>query len=117
VGIQQELEGVVVAATRCKPTDLDCESAALLRASIRPIFNNATDWGMLSEILREKGYALRFREGQMCITDLQTDQRVCGLRFLGFEFQDLVHRMGRPVVVARGRDADGDLLTARPVSG
>ncbi len=36
------------------------------------------------------------------------------MRFLGLEFQDLVSKLGRPIVVARGIGADGDLLATRP---
>jgi hypothetical protein len=99
-----------------KPSsDLDCETAALLRAAIRPIFASAVSWNNLAEVLRDKGYRLAFREGRLCVTDRDTGARICGIRFLGFELRELVRRMGRPIVVARGNDADGDILTARPV--
>ena len=103
--------------TRTASTELDCESAALLRAALRPIFAGAASWGSLTDILKEKGYRLAFRKGRLCITDRTTDERVCGLRFLGLEFRDLVRRMGRPIVVARGSQADGDVLAARPTQG
>ncbi|MDA7965106.1 hypothetical protein [Ruegeria sp.] len=102
---------------RTASTELDCESAALLRAAIRPLFASAASWGSLTDILKEKGYCLAFRSGRLCITDCTTDERVCGLRFLGLEFRDLVRRMGRPIVVARGSHADGDVLAARPTPG
>ncbi|MEX0307266.1 MAG: hypothetical protein AB3N12_07735 [Ruegeria sp.] len=102
--------------TRSAATELDCESAALLRAAIRPVFTSAASWAGLADILRDKGYRLAFRKGRLCITDRTTDERVCGLRFLGFELADLVRRFGRPIVVARGSEADGDFLTARPTS-
>ncbi|WP_171122436.1 MULTISPECIES: hypothetical protein [unclassified Ruegeria] len=96
-------------------SELDCETAALLRATIRPIFDTAASWANLSDILRDKGYRLAFREGRMCITDRTTDERVCGIRFLGFEFKELVKRLGRPIVVARGNNsADGEILSERP---
>ncbi|WP_171101904.1 MULTISPECIES: hypothetical protein [unclassified Ruegeria] len=93
---------------------LDCETAMLLRATIRPIFANAGSWTALAEVLKDKGYRLAFRRGRLCITEHETGKRVCGLKFLGIEFLDLVRRMGRPIVVARGKHADGDVLTARP---
>lgn len=95
-------------------SELDCETAALLRAAIRPVFASAISWGNLSDILKDKGYRLAFRKGSLCITDRISGARVCGLRFLGLDFKELVRRMGRPIVVARGNDADGDVLTARP---
>ncbi|WP_170577355.1 hypothetical protein [Ruegeria arenilitoris] len=95
-------------------SELDCETAALLRAVIRPVFDTAASWASLTDILKDKGYRLAFRQGRLCITDRTTDQRVCGIRFLGFEYKDLVRRLGRPIVVARGNSADGEILTERP---
>ncbi|WP_424831133.1 hypothetical protein [Ruegeria sp.] len=115
------LKGDMVTAdqptNRTASTELDCESAALLRAALRPIFASAASWSNLADILKEKGYRLAFRKGRLCITDRITDERVCGLRFLGLEFRDLVRRMGRPIVVARGSQADGDVLAVRPTPG
>ncbi len=116
MGIQEHMEGPGPILARQASTELDCESAALLRAAIRPLFSSAASWASLADILRDKGYHLAFRQGRLCITDHTTGERICGLRFLGFELRDLVRRMGRPIVVARGSDADGDVLTARPTS-
>lgn len=117
MGIVRELEGVGPIRTTNASQDLDCETAALLRAAIRPLFSNAASWAGLADILKEKGYRLAFQNGRLCITDRTTGERVCGIRFLGFELDDLVERMGRPIVVARGGQADGDLLLTRPVAG
>ncbi|SDW64646.1 hypothetical protein SAMN05444358_1011399 [Ruegeria halocynthiae] len=114
MGIQEHMSGTGPILVRQASTELDCESAALLRASIRPIFTSAASWAGLTDILRDKGYRLAFRQGLLCITDRATDERICGLRFLGFELAELVRRLGRPIVVARGSEADGDILTARP---
>ena len=114
MGIQEYMEGSGPIVARQGSTDLDCESAALPRAAIRPLFNSAASWASLADILRDKGYHLAFRQGRLCISDHSTGERVCGLRFLGFELRDLMHRMGRPIVVACGSDADGDILTVRP---
>ncbi|MGI9367271.1 MAG: hypothetical protein ACR2O2_00415 [Ruegeria sp.] len=117
MSIQTEKQGAGAQAPLAKTTDLDCETAALLRAAIRPIFSNAANWGSLAETLKEKGYRLVFRQGRLCLTDTDTDARVCGLNFLGFEFRDLVSRLGRPIVVPRGNHADGDVLATRPSIG
>ncbi len=117
VSIRTEKQGAYAQAPVAKTTDLDCETAALLRAAIRPIFSNAANWGSLAETLKEKGYSLVFRQGRLCLTDTATDARVCGLNFLGFEFRDLVRRLGRPIVVPRGDHADGEVLTTRPNMG
>jgi len=114
MGIQEHIKGPGPILTRQSATELDCESAALLRAAIRPLFSSAASWSSLADILREKGYNLTFRQGRLCITDHKTGDRICGLRFLGFELRDLVRRMGRPIVIARGSDADGDIVPVRP---
>lgn len=113
MGIQEHMEGSGPILTRQAAAELDCESAALLRAAIRPLFSSAASWASLADILRDKGYHLAFRQGRLCISDHRTGVRICGLRFLGFELRDLVGRLGRPSVVARGRNADGDIVTGR----
>lgn len=95
-------------------SELDCETAALLRATMRPLFDTAASWASLTDTLKDKGYRLAFRQGRLCITDRATGARICGVRFLGFEFRELVRRLGRPVVVPRGNSADGDVLAERP---
>jgi len=116
MSIRLELEQKGAISAQSAASELDCETAALLRATIRPAFASAVSWSSLTEILKDKGYRLNFRQGRLCITDRDTGDRICGLRFLGFEFKDLVRRLGRPIVVARGSQADGDILTARPTA-
>ena len=41
--------------------ELDCETAALLRATIRPVFDTAASWSSLADILKEKGYGTFYR--------------------------------------------------------
>ncbi len=117
MSIRIETENPGAISARQASTELDCETAALLRATILPVFSSAASWAGLTDILKDKGYRLVFRDGRMCITDHATGDRVCGLRFLGLELKDLVLRLGRPIVVARGQQADGDVLTARPTVG
>lgn len=50
--------------------------------------------------LRERGYRLTFLDGRLCVIARESGDRVCGLRFLGYEMTELVARMGRPVVIA-----------------
>ena len=114
MGIQEHMQGPGPILVRQASTELDCETAALLRAVIRPLFSSAASWASLTDILGDKGYQLAFRQGRLCISDRTTGERVCGIRFLGFELRDLVRRMGRPIVVARGSDADGDIVSVRP---
>ena len=109
-----QLQGSGTAGFPVNSTDMDCETAALLRAAIRPLFTTAASWNILTDTLKAKGYRLAFRDGRLCLTDGTTGNRICGLRFLGLDLKDLVQRMGRPIVVARGDHADGDLLSARP---
>ena len=114
MGIHEYMEGSGPIVARQASTELDCESAALLRAAIRPLFGSAASWVGLADTLRDKGYHLAFRQGCLCISDHSTGECVCSLQFLGFELSDLIRRLGRPIVVARGSEADGDILTERP---
>ena len=114
MSIQIETEETGAISTRQASTELDCETAALLRAAILPVFASAVSWGSLTDVLKDKGYRLVFRQGRLCVTDRVSGDRICGMRFLGLEFQDLVSKLGRPIVVARGSGADGDLLATRP---
>ncbi|SMO66269.1 hypothetical protein [Ruegeria faecimaris] len=116
MNIRTETEQPGAISARKLSTEIDCETAALLRAAIRPIFSGAASWSNLTDILKDKGYHLAFRQGRLCITDRMTGDRVCGIRFLGFEFKDLVNRLGRPIVVPRGSGADGDLVSVRPTA-
>ncbi|WP_299641745.1 hypothetical protein [uncultured Ruegeria sp.] len=116
MNFQISTNGAGVIPSRQASTELDCETAALLRAAIRPIFASAASWGNLTDILKDKGYRLVFRQGRLCLTDRTTDARVCGLQFLGLEFRELVSRLGRPIVVARGDGANGDILAKRPTA-
>ncbi|MBE1282989.1 MAG: hypothetical protein GJ676_06730 [Rhodobacteraceae bacterium] len=98
-----------------EPAQYDCETAMLMRAVILPLFDHAISWSALVDALRGKGYGLAFRGGALCLTDQDTDTRVCGLRFLGLDMRDLVARLGRPfVVVNPGSTADGELLRHPP---
>ncbi|MFT7596244.1 MAG: hypothetical protein ACI8R4_003579 [Paracoccaceae bacterium] len=91
---------------------LDSETAALIRAVLRPLFECPDSWFQLTEQLRNNGYSLAFRAGRLCLTDHATGNRLCSLRFLGIGLRDLVARLGRPVVrPLPGRPADGELLT------
>ncbi len=91
------------------PARFDSETAALLRAILRPVFDGAADWAALMAGLRDKGYRLCMREGRLSVVDAISGVRICGLRFLGYHMTDLVRRMGRPVVIARSGH-DGDIV-------
>lgn len=92
-------------------TDMDCETAALYRAWMRPLFERASDWDMLVTGLREKGYALAIRDGRLFLTRSDTGQRFCSVRFLGTNMRDLAGRLGRPVIRARlDRAAAGEFV-------
>ena len=93
----------------------DCETAALLRAVMLPLFETSTSWAALIDRLSRRGYRLGFRQGRLCVLNTTDGARICGLRFLGLTLRDLVARLGRPFVVAHlGGDAAGDILRAPP---
>jgi len=79
-------------------TALDCETAALMRGWLLPIFTGASSWPALCAALQAKGYALAFRYGTLCLTDQHTGVSVCSLQSLGTSLRELVGRLGRPVV-------------------
>ena len=95
-------------------TQIDCETAALFRAILRPIFDAADSWTALMAGLAEKGFGLAIRDGRLVLTDQTSGQRICGVRFLGNSLAELSARLGRPHVVALpGNRAAGAL---RPLS-
>ena len=95
---------------------VDSETAALIRAVLRPLFERPSSWFVLMAQLRENGYSLAFRAGRLCLTDHASGQRLCSLRFLGITLRDLVAQLGRPVVrPVPGRPADGELLRHQSV--
>lgn len=88
---------------------VDCETAVLLRASLRPIFDNATSWAGLAHSLEAKGLRLAIRRGRLVLTECGSEQRFCSARFLGTTLRELAARLGRPVVRARpDRPAAGE---------
>ena len=94
---------------------IDSETAALLRAVVRPLIVQAISWPGLLDALAAKGYGLAFRQGRLFLTSQATGRRVCSLRFLGTPLGDLVARLGRPSVRALpGARGDGELLRTPP---
>ena len=115
MNIENDITKISPVRAKASSKEIDCETAALLRAVILPAFSSAASWAGLADSLRNKGYRLAFQSGRLCLMDRSTGMRVCGLRFLGIELRDLVRRLGRPTVVARGDGANGELLDTRPV--
>ena len=81
-------------------SSLDSESAALLRAALQPVFEQAATWEDLLSVLRGKGYGLVFRGERLVLVSADGGQRLCTTRFLGRPLADLVTRLGRPAVRA-----------------
>jgi hypothetical protein len=103
------------AATPRTADRLDCETAALLRSVLLPLFEQSRSWNGLIDRLHSKGYLMEFRNGLLCLTDQRDGNRICGLRFLGLDLGDLTARLGRPFVLARpGNMADGLVLRQAP---
>ena len=92
---------------------LDCETAALFRSVLCPVFDAAASWGDLIHRLAGKGYGLAIRDGRLVLLDMSTGARVCTARYLGTNLRELSARLGRPVIQAR-RDApaSGDFQNA-----
>ena len=79
-------------------TQLDCETAALLRQVLLPILEAATDWSGLAGALARKGYALTFRSGRMVIVQSETGRPLSTGRGLGMPLSVLAARLGRPAL-------------------
>jgi hypothetical protein len=90
---------------------LDSETACLLRISMLPEIDAASDWKDLETRLGSKGFGLTFRDGRMIFVRLDDGQEICTGRFLGVPMTELADRLGRPNVRA-GRDGrTGRLIT------
>lgn len=96
---------------------MDSETAALIRAFLRPLFDRPHSWPALADKLHANGYGLAFRAGRMCLTELATGKCLCSLRFLGIVFLELVTQLGRPTVrVLPNHSADGELVHHVPLA-
>ncbi|MFC3615178.1 hypothetical protein ACFORG_15540 [Lutimaribacter marinistellae] len=90
---------------------LDCETAALHRAWLRRLFDEARNWTALSLALRHRGLGLGIRDGRLYLTRNTDGRRVAPVRFLGTNLAELSQRLGRPVFrPRRDRPAAGDLI-------
>lgn len=96
--------------------EMDCETAALFRSWVRPLFEQAANWNTLIASLRAKGFGLAIRDSRLVMTKYDDGRLVCPVRFLGLTLRDLAARLGRPIIAAR-RDnpGAGDFLNMQPV--
>lgn len=93
--------------------EIDCETAALLRAWMRPLFQQAGSWTALMSTLDKKGYGLVIDHGRLVLREVETQRRVCTVRVLGTSLRELAARLGRPMVRPdRNRPACGEFLPA-----
>ncbi len=89
----------------------DCETAALVRACLCPLFDGATSWKVLAEGLATRGYGLAIRDGRLVVKEAASGRRICSVRYLGTNLRELSGRLGRPMVLARrDRAAAGEFL-------
>lgn len=115
-GLSHSEEGPQPAFATSEATGLDCEMAALLRASLTPFFEKAQSWAGLSEDLKAHGYGLAIRDGRLVLVVLTCGKRICTVRYLGTGLRELSERLGRPSIRAsRDRPAAGEFLI--PVDG
>lgn len=74
---------------------LDCETAALLRQVVTPIFENATSWSGLRGALRAAGYDFVFEGDRLILVTTQRGEKICSCRFLGHALPSLASRFGK----------------------
>ncbi|EPX79783.1 hypothetical protein [Salipiger mucosus] len=80
------------------PSGPDCETAALLRQFLTPIFEAARSWRDLAERLDRRGYGVTFRLGRMLVFDRETGTALCTGTSMGVPLRELAARLGRPVL-------------------
>lgn len=85
------------------PARMDCETAALIRGFLRPIFDHAQSWADLAARLAARGYALGFLEGRLVVLSREDGRALCTGRDLGAPLAELARRLGRPQL-RTGRD-------------
>ena len=85
------------------PGRLDCETAALVRGFLRPIFEQARSWSDLTARLAARGYDLEFRDGRLVVLIHEDHRPLCTGRDLGEPLAELAARLGRPQLKL-GRD-------------
>lgn len=74
---------------------LDCETGALLRQVVLPLFAQAKTWAGLRELLSSRGYDLGFDNGRLVLIDTLRDVKICSCRYLGYPLETLAKRLGR----------------------
>jgi hypothetical protein len=74
---------------------LDCETAALLRQVVAPVFASATSWQGLRRNLRAEGYDFVFDGGRLILVETLRGTKICSCRFLGHPLAGLVARFGK----------------------
>jgi hypothetical protein len=88
---------------------LDCETECLLRAHLRPVFQQAESWADLAAALSARGFRLSLCDGRLTVTERSGAVPICTARYLGYRMADLVALFGRPALRLTQRDA-ADIL-------
>ncbi|MCE0506080.1 MULTISPECIES: hypothetical protein [unclassified Roseivivax] len=78
------------------PGHIDCETAALIRGFLGPIFAHARSWQGLRAALGARGYRLEFRDGRLVVIAREAERPLCTGRDLGHPLIELARRLGRP---------------------
>ncbi|MGY9048756.1 hypothetical protein P775_03030 [Puniceibacterium antarcticum] len=74
---------------------LDCETAALLRRFLLPIFEKAKVWEELRQDLLTKGYEIAFRDDLLVLCNLDTPQILRVGSLLSASLHSRIERLGR----------------------
>ncbi|MGX9356283.1 hypothetical protein ACS3SW_14305 [Roseobacteraceae bacterium S113] len=78
-----------------KGNRLDCETGALLRQVIAPLFAEADTWHGLRKDLTARGFDLRFEDGRLILIETVRGTKICSCRFLGHPLASLAQRLGK----------------------
>ena len=89
---------------------LDCETGVLLCRKLLPIFESATNWQELHQMLEHDGFGLGFRAGRLMLTDISNGDYICSCRFLGSPLKTLSDKFGKPRARQQTQCGNGKLV-------
>ncbi|MHA6264539.1 hypothetical protein ACXYMO_15155 [Arenibacterium sp. CAU 1754] len=79
---------------------LDTETKVTLACHLNQTFSAATSWSDLVSALDARGFGLQFLNDRLILINEQNGVALCACGSLGFSFQTLAQKLGKPSVQA-----------------
>lgn len=79
---------------------LDTETKVTLACHLNETFSAATSWADLVSALGARGFGLQFLDDRLILINEQNGVALCACGSLGFNFQTLAQKLGKPSVQA-----------------